>query len=111
MSTNVWVKCGKTHNLQDAVTTTATGTSKYKDAPLCTVQASGSTTASTGAAVISVQVSNDDSNWLTAGTITLTLGTTTTTDGVVINAPWKYIRTKVDSISGTGASVSTVMGV
>ena len=111
---NVWVKNGKTYNLTpDAGVTTAptTCTRIYKDAPKATIQASGSTTAGSGSATIVIEVSNDDTNWITAGTITLTLGTTSTTDGFTTDAPWKYIRARVTALSGTGASVTALMGV
>lgn len=111
MSMNVWVKCGKTYNLLDSKTTTGAGTAIFKDSPLATFQVSGSVTASTGAAVVLIQFSNDNTNWITGGTVTLTLGTSTTTDGFTTNAPWKYVRANVQSISGTNASVSAVMGV
>ena len=77
-----------------------------------TFQATGQTTTSTGAAVINVEVSNDNSNWILMGSISLTLGTTTTTDGFVAQANWTYIRGKVSSItSGVGASVNLYMGL
>lgn len=71
-----------------------------------TFQASGTTTAGSGAATIAIQVSNDASNWITAGTITLTLGTSATTDGFALAAKWKHSRANVTALSGTGAAVS-----
>lgn len=76
-----------------------------------TFQASGQTTASTGATAVLVEVSNNNANWITMGTITLTLGTSTTTDGFVSSANWTYVRGRVASISGTGATVSLFMGL
>jgi len=76
-----------------------------------TFQATGQTSASTGAARIDVEVSNDNTNWILMGSITLTLGTTTTTDGFVSSANWTWVRGKVFSISGTGAKVSLFMGL
>lgn len=76
-----------------------------------TFQAKGSTSASTGAASIAVQVSNDGTNWLTLGTISLSLSTTETSDGFSSDAPWAFVRGNVLSISGTGAAVSLLMGV
>lgn len=78
-----------------------------------TFMASGETTAGAGAATVLIQVSNDKSNtanWMTAGTISLTLGTTTTADGLVIDAPWEFVRANVSAISGTGADVTVTMG-
>jgi hypothetical protein len=76
-----------------------------------TFQAAGQTTATTGAAAVNVEVSNDNVNWIVMGTISLTLGTTTTTDGFVTDASWSYVRGRVTSISGTGATVSLFMGL
>lgn len=111
MSANVWVKSGKTYNLLDAKTTTGAGTSIFKDAPITTFQAFGTTSAGSGTGVINIEVSNDNTNWLVLGTISLTLSTTTATDGFVANAPWKHVRANVTTLSGTGASVTALMGV
>lgn len=116
MSMNVWVKCGRTYNMTPQTTgATATGaqTTIFKDSPYATFQAYGSTTAGSGAVVVSIQGSNvDDTDaFVTLATITLTLGTTITADGFATTAPWKYVRANVVSISGTGASVNVLMGV
>ena len=74
-----------------------------------TVQASGFVTASTGAATIKVQVSNDGTNWIDLGTITLTLGTTVTSDGIAAHAKWALIRANVTAISGTNAAVTVTV--
>ena len=111
MSMNVWLKNGKTYNLLDAKTTTGAGTQIFKDSPYATFQVSGTTTAGSGSAVVVIQVSNDATNWITAGTVTLTLGTASTTDGFTTQAPWKYVRANVTTLTGTGASVSALMGV
>ena len=79
-----------------------------------TFQASGFTTAGAGASTIIIEVSNLDppgaNDWVVAGTITLTLGTTPTSDGFVTDAPWTFVRARVSAISGTNAAVSVVMG-
>jgi hypothetical protein len=72
-------------------------------------QASGTTTASTGAATVVIQVSNDGTNYLTLGTITLTLGTSSTSDGFASLNTWEYYRANLTAISGTGASVTVLM--
>ena len=103
-----------THKLLDAATTTATGDTKTLNKPnqvYLPVHGWGTTSAGVGAAVIHIEVSNDTTApWLTAGTITLTLGTSATADGFAIQAGWMYIRARVESISGTNASVSVVLG-
>lgn len=75
-----------------------------------TFQASGATTNGAGAATIVIQVSNDGSNWLTLGTISLTLSTTSSSDGFAADAPWAYIRANITALSGTGAAVTVIMG-
>jgi len=77
-----------------------------------TFQAFGSTTAGAGAATILVEGSNDNSHWITLGTISLILGVTVVTDGYSsTNSPWKYIRGRISAISGTGAKVSLIGSV
>lgn len=112
MSMNVWVKNGRVFNLQDNVITAVptVGAWLYKDSPKSTIQA---TVAGTGAvtATVVIEVTNDNTtSGITLGTITLS-GTTTATDGFTSDAPWKYIRSKVTAISGTGANVNVLMGV
>lgn len=109
---NVWIKSGRINDLQRAATTTATGNWIYKDAPLSTIQSFGTTTAGAGAATIAIDATNDTSgSYVTLGTISLVLSTSVSADGFTVNAPWKFIRARVTAISGTGASVTTVMGV
>ena len=76
-------------------------------------QTYGTTTAGSGSVTILIQGSNliDANSFITLGTITLTLGTTLTSDGFVSNAPWKYVRCNVSAITGTGANVTVLMGV
>jgi hypothetical protein len=74
-----------------------------------TFQASVTGTGSVSASV-DIQVSNDSLNFLTLATINLS-GTTSATDGFVSDAPWAYVRASLTAISGTGASVSTLIGV
>jgi hypothetical protein len=80
-----------------------------------TFQATGQTTAGAGAATILVQVSSvgtptADGDWVTLGTITLTLSTTRSTDGITSDAPWRHVRGNVSAISGTNAAVTLWMG-
>lgn len=82
-----------------------------RGAPRKALQAIGSTSAGSGSATILIQISNDGTNWFTAGTFGLTLTTTAANDVLVIEAPWAYIRANVTAISGTAASVSVLLGV
>jgi hypothetical protein len=72
-------------------------------------QAKGTTTSSTGAATILIEVSNDGVNFITMGTITLTLGTSATSDGFAVANTYEYYRANVSAISGTGAQVTVYM--
>lgn len=75
-------------------------------------QVKGSTSSGAGAASVVVEVSNDPAwPWITLATISLTLGTTATSEGVVMLAGWKWVRIRVASISGTDAKVSASVGV
>lgn len=64
------------------------------------------------AATVTIGVSNDGTNFETAGTITLS-GTATTadSDGFAMDAPWAYVRSSVASFTGTGATCSVTMAV
>ena len=61
-------------------------------------------------ATIVVEVSNDQTNWLTLGTITLS-GTTTATDGFSSAVPWAYTRGHLSALSGTGATAKLLAGI
>jgi hypothetical protein len=102
--------------LLNAATATGAGTAWHpRDVPATNTyivhsfQASGATSASTGAATVLIQVSDDGTNYLTLGTITLTLGTSSTSDGFATLNTWEYYRANLTAISGTGASVSVWM--
>ena len=77
-------------------------------APEKSCQAYGTTTAGAGAATVAIQASNDNSNWITVGTITLVLATAVSSDGFAMNSLWRHIRANVTAISGTGASVTVI---
>lgn len=95
-------------------TTTGAGAWFAKKSPHASFQA---TVTGTGVvtATVTVEVSNGpDASPVAletvAGTITLT-GTTSSSDGLVTeNASWKFVRLKVTAISGTGATVTGLMG-
>lgn len=86
------------------------GTTPIGVAARKTYQATGTTTAGAGAATILVQGSNDGTNWDTIGTISLTLATTTSSDGFSSDDRYAFVRGNVSAISGTGASVNLTMG-
>lgn len=82
-----------------------------------TYQAYGATSAGAGAATVVIEASDLLSpatgtrvDWVTLGTITLTLGTTRTGDGFASQARWRHVRPYVSAISGTDAAVSVYFG-
>lgn len=99
-----------TTTLLSAATTAAAGSKKTLVGAFNTFQAVGTVSSGTGAATINIEVSNDETNWIVAGTITLTLSTTAATDGFTISAAWPFCRANVTAISGTGASVTVTAG-
>jgi hypothetical protein len=52
-----------------------------------------------------VQVSNDNVNWIAASALSVS-GTTTATNGATIDAAWAYLRVTLSSITGTGATAT-----
>lgn len=97
------------YKLRDAVTSTGAGSSLPTPAPVCAFQAIVAGTGSV-TAVIAILVSNDDVNFMTASTITLS-GTTSATDGTVLDLPWKFVKGNVTTLTGTGAIASLLMSV
>jgi len=110
---NVRVKSGTVYKMltEVGVIVDTTGAAIYKDSPWSTFQA---TIVGTGAVsgTIVIQGSNDGTNWCATplGTITLS-GTTSATDGFTSQAPWKYVRAVLSSLSGTGATAQVLLGV
>ena len=73
------------------------------------------TVAGAGAATVKIQVSDVavpslDGHWIDAGTITLTLATTSSGDGFALNAAWRWCRANVTAISGTTGTVTVLIG-
>lgn len=63
-------------------------------------------------ATANVQANFFANNWCATalGTITLS-GTTSATDGFTTSAPWRYVRAVASNVTGTGATVTVLMGV
>jgi len=77
-----------------------------------TFHAAGETSAGAGTADIDIELSNDESatkNWIVGATISLTLATTTSGDGFVSAAAWKYVRANLSNLTGTDATVRCYM--
>lgn len=101
--------------LSEKTTTGAGGAAQPNTPTAKSFQALGQTTAGAGSATVKVQGSNvprptADEDWVDLGTITLTLSTTKSSDGFVVDAPWTNVRGNLTAISGTGAAVTLYMG-
>lgn len=64
---------------------------------------------------VDIYVSNDGVHWLKYVTIALT-GTATAggvgpSDGITLQAPWRYIQANITAITGTGATGNVLVGV
>jgi len=89
---------------------TGAGTIYGRGPAIKTFQIVGATSSGAGGATVKIQGSNDKSTWVDLGTVTLTLATTASADGFVVDAPWVFSRANVTAISGTGAYASVFMG-
>jgi hypothetical protein len=96
--------------LLTAKAATGAGTTVSGRRGVKTYQASGTTTAGAGAATVVIQGSNDDANWDTIGTVSLTLATTTSSGSFTSDDRYTYLRGNVTAISGTGAAVNASFG-
>ena len=95
--------------LLTAATATGAGAAVNGIRGVKTFQAIGTTSAGAGSATIVIQGTVDQSNWNTIGTITLTLGTSATSDSFTSDDRFLAVRANVTAISGTGAAVSASM--
>lgn len=94
--------------LLDAVTATGAGSAVeirsstpayiYKS-----FQAIGVMSTGTGASTIKIEVSNDGTNYVTLGTIGLTLTTSDSSDGFACSVTWKYVRANVSALTANGS--------
>jgi hypothetical protein len=99
-------------SLLDGVLVTGAGTASSMYGGRCTFQGIANGSAGAFAAVIVIQVSNNNTNWETLGTLTLAgTATTANTAGLSSDAPWAFVRGNVTSISGTGATATLLMAV
>jgi hypothetical protein len=99
-----------------STTTTAASNGMYKESPWSSFQAIVTGTGTVSATVL-IQGSNEDAtfqgtnaNWITLVTLSPT-GTTNGNDGNTVIGTWRYVRSSVTAISGTGAAVQVIMGV
>lgn len=88
-----------------------TGTTYTLPALYTTFQATGANNGGTfTSATIVVEVSNDETQWVTMGTISLSGDGDT--DGFAANANWRYVRAKTTAFSESGSTptVTVTMG-
>ena len=103
------------HILLDDVSTTGAG----GKAPLikkgdssATFQATVNGTSGTVTATIDIEVSNNEEDWISMATISLSASAPVAdSDGFASNASWAFVRANLTAITGTGASVTVVMGI
>ena len=97
--------------LLDAATATGAGGVVSRSGAKSAIEAHGTTSSGAGAATVAIEARNEDTGaWLTLATITLTLSTTVSGDGFVLDAPWAQVRANLTAISGTGAAVTVTLG-
>lgn len=102
----------QTKKILNAATATGTGpVVALGDDTGSTFQVWGSTSSGAGAALVDIDVSNDGVNFVYAGSITLTLGTTSVSDALPVTANYAFGRANVRSISGTGATLNGLAAV
>lgn len=88
------------------------GTVRALPAGRSTFQAVANGSSGAFAATVTIGVSNDGTNFQTAGTISLSgTATTANSDGFSMDAKWAYVRTSVSGFSGTGATCNVYMAV
>ena len=77
-----------------------------------TFQATVNGTSGTVTAAIDIEVSNDEKNWISMATISLSASAPVAdSDGFASNASWAFVRANLMAITGTDARVTVVMGV
>ncbi len=65
-------------------------------------QAVGIMSTGAGSSTIKIEVSNDGINFVTLGTIGLTLSTTAATDGFACSVTWAFVRANISAITANG---------
>lgn len=100
-----------TEPLLSAATTVTTGDFVETKTGGFSVSVSGKTTSGSGAATVVIEGSHDGITPVTLATVTLTLGTATTSDGFAGAVSWRYLRARLSAISGTGSEINATVGV
>lgn len=61
-------------------------------------------------AVATIYLSNDGINWLKYVDLTTQTGTTNASEGITLQAPWRYIQAIITSITG-GGTANVLVGI
>ena len=87
-----------------AYTSKSTATEKSLQ---CSLTGSGAISAT-----LSLDVSNDGTNWIVPGLAAITLtGTDSVQEGTLLDIPWAFVKASLTAISGTNASASVFIGL
>lgn len=92
--------------LLNNVSTTGAGSAQQGYGPKMSFQLVGKVASGVGAAIAQIEASNDGANWKSIGVLSLTLGTTDTSDVLGLDAAYEYIRGNLTSVSGTTPTIS-----
>jgi len=77
-----------------------------------TFQATVNGSSGTVTATIDIEVSNNETDWITMGTISLSASAPAAdSDGFASNASWSFAQANLTDITGTDARVTVVMGL
>ena len=87
-------------------------TGSFNNPPFQTFQVVATTTAGNVTATVQPEGSNDGVNWVPIGSaIAITSGASPQTSSAVANTTYQYYQANVTALTGTGAAVTTTMGV
>jgi len=100
----------KESTLLPATIATATGgTVRPHNRPM-SFTAEGETSSGAGTATIIIEGKAESGTvWETIDTLSLTLGTTTTSDSGSTDVPWSNVRARLTTLTGTGATVRSYL--
>jgi hypothetical protein len=99
-----------TYPLATAVTASGAASAVRNVSANKTYQVTSSVGSGTGTAVVTIQGSNDSTNWDNVGTVTLTLSTTPISGSFSSQDRYVWIRPNASTLTGTTATYTVTMG-
>jgi hypothetical protein len=103
------------HILLDSVSATGAGNKVpliKKGDSSATFQATANGTSGDVTATADIEVSNNETDWISMATISLSASAPVAdSDGFASNASWAFVRANLTAITGIDARVTVVMGV